>query len=176
MTVLRTEQGGALCDSCCNYILLRLTSEVKTLREIALGCKIFFLRLAERAVKHCRSSRTRGGMNKTPPSTCKTQGNTTQAKQKTQTKNQTKNHKATTTTTGKCEGEGETSVKSETSEALSGVELPEEAWHHLDVAQTSHSTIPASVGSFSGREASCDQPTSQPSQYPCPEHPEEAVS
>ena len=54
----------------------------------------FFLRLAERAVKHCRSSRTRGGMNKTPP---KHLQNTE--------KHNTNKTQATTTTNGKCKGE-----------------------------------------------------------------------
>ena len=73
----------------------------------------FFYRIADRAVKHCRSSRstTHGGMVKNPLILAK-QGN--KQTQTPQTKTSKAKHKHNQTpTSGKCQGKGETDGEKE---------------------------------------------------------------
>ena len=99
--------------------------------------KFFFLHLAERMMKHCRSSRTRGGMNKTPSKHLQNteKHNTNQ--------NTSNNHKKQPV-----QGERVKQVwNSETFEALSYVELQQEAIPSSKLPKHSHVPNPETFSS-----------------------------
>ena len=84
----------------------RVKSELKVILA-------FFYRIADRAVKPCRSSRstTRGGTVKDPLTLAKQENKQTQTPQTKQS--QTKHKTAKPPTSGKCQGEGETDGEKE---------------------------------------------------------------